>query len=100
MILTINKRGGIIKISKILACILSIVFMSNVQQDYRFQDWFDLIYELQPNCVIFSQEGPNVRWIGNENGYAGETCWSTISRDEMRKLPDQPHYLNTGEENG
>ena len=29
-------------------------------------------------CVIFSDVGPGCRWVGNENGAAGETCWSTL----------------------
>ncbi|MBI3792078.1 MAG: alpha-L-fucosidase, partial [Gemmatimonadetes bacterium] len=36
------------------------------------------VRRLQPSAVIFSDAGPDVRWIGNENGVAGETCWSTI----------------------
>jgi alpha-L-fucosidase len=31
-----------------------------------------------PDAVMFSDAGPDVRWIGNERGVAGETCWSTI----------------------
>jgi alpha-L-fucosidase len=27
--------------------------------------------------VIFSDVGPDIRWVGNERGYAGETCWAT-----------------------
>ncbi len=44
-------------------------------------DWprnWALVRKLQPNAVIFSDAGPDVRWIGNERGVAGETCWSTI----------------------
>src|SRR5690606_175728 len=36
------------------------------------------VRSLQPDAVIFSDAGPDVRWIGNERGVAGETCWSTI----------------------
>ncbi len=36
------------------------------------------VRRLQPDAVIFSDAGPDVRWIGNERGVAGETCWSTI----------------------
>ena len=36
------------------------------------------VRRFQPDAVIFSDAGPDVRWIGNERGVAGETCWSTI----------------------
>jgi len=36
------------------------------------------VRQLQPHAVIFSDAGPDVRWIGNERGVAGETCWSTM----------------------
>ena len=29
---------------------------------------------------MFSDGGPDVRWVGNESGFAGETCWATINR--------------------
>ncbi len=44
-------------------------------------DWARIhatVRRLQPQAVMFSDAGPDVRWIGNENGVAGETCWSTI----------------------
>jgi len=47
-----------------------------------YYDWLQtwaLVRELQPNAVIFSDVGPDIRWVGNENGYAGETCWATYS---------------------
>ncbi|NUO81946.1 alpha-L-fucosidase [candidate division KSB1 bacterium] len=47
-----------------------------------YYDWpatWALVRELQPNAVIFSDVGPDIRWVGNENGYAGETCWATYS---------------------
>ncbi len=44
-----------------------------------YYDWpnsWKIVRELQPNAVMFSDGGPDVRWIGNERGYAGETNWS------------------------
>ncbi|MBR1405801.1 MAG: alpha-L-fucosidase [Bacteroidales bacterium] len=32
-----------------------------------------------PDVVIFSNVGPGCRWVGNEDGNAGETNWSTFS---------------------
>lgn len=45
-----------------------------------YYDWpatWDLIRTLQPNAVIFSDVGPDVRWVGNERGVAGDPCWAT-----------------------
>ena len=71
---------------------------SNVEQDYNFQEWFNLIKSYYKNCIIFSPCGPDIRWIGNEQGYAGDPCWSTIDIKKMNVSVDQK-YLNTGEEN-
>ena len=37
-----------------------------------------VVLDANPDCVIFSNSGPGCRWVGNEEGVAGETCWSTI----------------------
>ncbi len=44
---------------------------------YQWKETFALVRELQPNAVIFSDIGPDVRWVGNESGFAGQTCWAT-----------------------
>lgn len=72
---------------------------SNVEQDYNFEDWFRLIKKYHKDCIIFSPHGPDIRWIGNEQGYAGEPCWSTIDIEKMKVSVSQ-EYLNTGMENG
>ena len=46
-------------------------------QAYQYNAWYDLIRALQPNAVIFGK-GPDLRWVGNEDGYARETEWSVI----------------------
>ena len=48
------------------------------RQAYDWPRIHALVRRLQPNAVMFSDAGPDVRWIGNEKGVAGETCWSTI----------------------
>lgn len=47
-----------------------------------YYDWprtWELVRRLQPDAVIFSDIGPDIRWVGNENGIGAETCWSTIT---------------------
>jgi alpha-L-fucosidase len=46
---------------------------------YRFDQLFPMIRKLQPNACIFSELGPEVRWVGNESGYAGDPCWATFT---------------------
>jgi alpha-L-fucosidase len=48
------------------------------KQQYDFPRFWSLVKKLQPESVIFSDAGPDVRWIGNERGVAGETNWSTV----------------------
>lgn len=50
-----------------------------VDQDYQVERWVALIRRLQPEAVIFSESGPDLRWIGNEEGVAGETNWSKLT---------------------
>ncbi len=49
------------------------------KQVYDWKRYFDLVHRLQPNAVIFSDAGPDVRWIGNERGEAGDPNWSTMN---------------------
>ncbi|MGH7651103.1 MAG: alpha-L-fucosidase [Gemmatimonadaceae bacterium] len=44
-------------------------------QPYAFAAWYDIVHRLAPTAVIFNQ---NVRWVGNEDGFARETEWSVI----------------------
>jgi alpha-L-fucosidase len=48
------------------------------RQEYDWPRYWGLVRRLQPEAVIFSDAGPDVRWIGNEIGVAGETNWSTV----------------------
>lgn len=45
---------------------------------YDFPRLFEIVGQLQPRAVIFSDGGPGCRWVGNERGFAGETNWSFL----------------------
>lgn len=48
----------------------------------KYYDWPETWAELkkhQPKAVVFSDVGPDVRWIGNESGQAGYPCWATYT---------------------
>ena len=68
-----------------------------------YYDWPNtrqIVRDHQPGAVMFSDAGPGVRWVGNEAGWAGETNWSILRRDEF--YPGSPNYrdLTTGHEDG
>ena len=47
-------------------------------QEYDWPRIHRTVRELQPGAVIFSDVGPDVRWIGNEQGTAPETNWCQV----------------------
>ncbi|RAL52212.1 hypothetical protein DM860_016061 [Cuscuta australis] len=68
---------------------------------YYFNDWFEMVNELQGSINIFSDAGPGIRWVGNEKGFAGDTCWSTINRTSLSiGDPTTLDYLRTGDSRG
>jgi alpha-L-fucosidase len=81
---------------------------------YDFKGIWDIVRQLQPKAVMFSDAGPDIRWVGNESGNAGETCWSTLTITDENKLAEKgkwtgkavapgkadENYLNTGDKNG
>jgi alpha-L-fucosidase len=49
------------------------------RQEYDWPRVFGLVRRLQPEAVIFSDAGPDVRWCGNERGVAGDPNWSMVN---------------------
>ncbi|MEU4770192.1 RICIN domain-containing protein [Actinosynnema sp. NPDC023794] len=47
-------------------------------QPYNFLDWIKIVRALQPNAVMLNDGGPDVRWIGNEDGYARQSESSVV----------------------
>jgi alpha-L-fucosidase len=68
---------------------------------YPFAEIYQIVKKLQPTAKIFSDVGPDIHWIGNESGFAGETFWSTINKDSITfGGASQEKYLNTGDPKG
>ena len=60
------------------------------QTYYDWENTYKIVRELQPNACMFSDNGPDIRWVGNEEGWAMETNWSIIRKDEY--YPGTPNY--------
>ncbi|MGK2912109.1 MAG: alpha-L-fucosidase [Sphingobium sp.] len=51
-----------------------------------YYDWpaiIALVHALQPDACTFDPLGADIRWVGNEDGHAGDPCWPT--------MPDEPY---------
>lgn len=48
------------------------------KQNYDWPRVWGLVRRLQPDAVMFSDAGPDVRWCGNENGSGGDPNWSPV----------------------
>jgi alpha-L-fucosidase len=59
-----------------------------------------MVKELQPSTLIFSDAGPDIRWIGNERGFAGQTNWSPITTRDIVIGEADTDYLNSGDPAG
>ncbi|MFD2967446.1 alpha-L-fucosidase [Sphingobacterium bambusae] len=64
-----------------------------------------IVREKQPMAMIFSDVGPDMRWVGNEHGFADETSWATFTPkgvDGKPPVPGQSDYSESpsGTRNG
>jgi alpha-L-fucosidase len=48
------------------------------RQVYDWPRFHATVRRLQPKAVIFSDAGPDIRWIGNERGTAGDPNWCAV----------------------
>lgn len=68
-----------------------------------YYDWSNthkIVRELQPSAVMFSDAGPDIRWVGNEGGMGSLTNWCLLNKDEMYPGGDFARILGEGHENG
>ncbi len=69
-----------------------------------YYDWpntWSIVRELQPMASMFSDAGPDFRWVGNERGIAGDPCWATLDMTRPGRHPGgTSDGLNSGERPG
>jgi alpha-L-fucosidase len=63
---------------------------------YGWDITWGIARKLQPGATIFGDVGPDVRWVGNERGEAGETSWATYTphAPEAGKKPGNGFVLD------
>ena len=72
------------------------------RQEYDWNLFNGTVRRLQENAVIFSDVGPDCRWVGNERGCAGRTSWSRIDVEGYTPGAGSPNRdtLNVGNVQG
>ena len=68
-----------------------------------YYDWpttWTLVRTLQPDACLFSDAGPDVRWVGNERGVAGDPLWSTLNKNDFAPGRADESRLNRGDRPG
>lgn len=74
----------------------------NISENYY--DWdriSKIVKNLQPNCILHGGAIADIRWVGNEEGYAGEEHWSPLRTYDKfdEKLSAQAQF-NKGHQDG
>lgn len=72
------------------------------KQVYDFPRFEKEIRKVAPKAVVFSDIGPDIRWVGNESGFAGETNWNLLDTAGFTRGSGGPSQdtLNQGNFNG
>ncbi|WP_210357030.1 alpha-L-fucosidase [Sphingomonas beigongshangi] len=55
---------------------------------YNWPSIIALVHQHQPMACTFDPLGADIRWVGNEDGVAGDPCWPT--------MPDHPYVQEEG----
>lgn len=76
----------------------------SIYYEWDTKTWL-IVRKLQPNAVIFSDVGWDVRWVGNERGMADNPSWETITLRGIDGKKPAPGYVKddlhaTGTRNG
>jgi alpha-L-fucosidase len=72
------------------------------KQIYDWRRFENTVRQLSPRTVVFSDIGPDIRWVGNENGIAGNPNWNFLDTAGFKRGIGAPptDTLNQGNYNG
>ena len=72
------------------------------RQEYDWNRFEKTIRQLSPNTVVFSDIGPDIRWVGNEKGIAAGTNWNLLDTAGFKRGLGAPpnDTLQSGNVNG
>lgn len=70
------------------------------KQIYNWPLFNNTVLKYQPNAIQFSDSGPDIRWVGNERGFAYDQTWSPINRNEIYPGFPQFDLYRNGQQNG
>ncbi len=72
------------------------------KQVYDWRRYENTVRQLSPKTVVFSDIGPDIRWVGNENGFVGDPNWNYLDTAGFKRGLGAPpnDTLNHGNFNG
>ena len=72
------------------------------KQVYDWHRFEKTMRTVAPNTIVFSDIGPDARWVGNENGIAGDPNWDLLDTAGFSRGAGSPSTdtLNHGNVNG
>ena len=72
------------------------------KQVYDWHRFENTLRQIAPTTMVFSDIGPDIRWVGNENGVAGTTNWNLLDTMGFSRGAGAPpnDTLNQGNING
>jgi alpha-L-fucosidase len=67
---------------------------------YDWRNTWQIVRDLQPGAIMFSDAGPDIRWVGNERGTGSLTNWCLLKKDDLYPGGDFAEILGSGQEDG
>lgn len=55
------------------------------KQEYDFKRFENVMRKEAPRTLVFSDIGPDIRWVGNEKGIAGKTNWNYLDTGGFKR---------------